>query len=109
MVLSARKLRQVTLLRKTGHAVQGRKVAFEEEAMGRAGGAAGRYGQQEVCPLSGVIVNKEESRMRDHKNGRNYRWVPSLGNISTQSGLARSPKCAQQHRSYTKQPVARHA
>ena len=28
---------------------------------------------QEVCPFSGVIVNKEESRMRDHKNGRNYR------------------------------------
>ena len=28
---------------------------------------------QEVCPYSGVIVNKEESRMRDHKNGRNYR------------------------------------
>jgi hypothetical protein len=34
---------------------------------------------QEVCPLSGVIINKEESRIRDHKNGRNYRCASALG------------------------------
>ncbi|KAK9804143.1 hypothetical protein WJX73_004648 [Symbiochloris irregularis] len=44
-----------------------------EEASKRAGGGASRYGQQEVCPLSGVIINQEESRVRDHKNGRNYK------------------------------------
>ena len=26
-----------------------------------------RYGMQEVCPLSGVIINKEESRIRTTK------------------------------------------
>lgn len=37
------------------------------------------YGNlQEVCPYSGVIVNKEESRMRDHRNGRNYRSARTL-------------------------------
>ncbi|EIE25974.1 hypothetical protein COCSUDRAFT_46447 [Coccomyxa subellipsoidea C-169] len=50
-----------------------RRAAFEEEAAIRAGGGPNRYGQQEVCPLSGVIINKEESRLRDHKNGKNYR------------------------------------
>lgn len=54
-------------------ALQAQKAAFTEEAGKRASGGANRYGQQEVCPLSGVIINKEESRVRDHKNGRNYR------------------------------------
>ena len=47
--------------------------ALTEEANKRAGGGTSRYGQQEVCPLSGVIINQEESRVRDHKNGRNYK------------------------------------
>ncbi|KAK9816303.1 hypothetical protein WJX74_004427 [Apatococcus lobatus] len=49
------------------------KAKFEGEARQRAGGNSSRYGEQEVCPLSGVIVNVEETRVRDHKMGRNYR------------------------------------
>ena len=55
--------------------VQMEKGKFEGEARQRAGGNSSRYGEQEVCPLSGVIVNVEETRVRDHKMGRNYRWV----------------------------------
>ncbi|KAK9916020.1 hypothetical protein WJX75_007379 [Coccomyxa subellipsoidea] len=54
-------------------AIKARRALFEEEAAVRAGGGSSRYGQQEVCPLSGVIINREESRLRDHKNGKNYR------------------------------------
>ena len=54
---------------------QAEKAKFEGEARQRAGGNSSRYGEQEVCPLSGVIVNVEETRVRDHKMGRNYRWV----------------------------------
>eukprot|EP00884_Botryococcus_braunii_P001837 jgi/Botrbrau1/11654/Bobra.168_2s0011.1 len=49
------------------------KDKIEEEGLKKSSGGTARYGQQEVCPLSGVIVNREESRMRDHKAGRNYR------------------------------------
>ena len=48
-----------------------RRAKAEEDLRNGIGG--NRYGMQEVCPLSGVIINKEESRIRDHKNGRNYR------------------------------------
>lgn len=38
---------------------QNRKAKFEEDAQARAGNQGmSRYGQQEVCPYSGVIVNK---------------------------------------------------
>ncbi|CAL5218741.1 g457 [Coccomyxa viridis] len=57
-------------------AIKARRKELEEEALETAKANINRYGEQEVCPYSGVIVNKEESRMRDHKNGRNYRaWV----------------------------------
>ena len=42
-----------------GWARQNRKAKFEEDAQARAGNQGmSRYGQQEVCPYSGVIVNK---------------------------------------------------
>lgn len=55
--------------------MQTEKVAFEEEAKQRAQDSMNRYGEQEVCKYSGVIINSEESRMRDHKAGKNYRSV----------------------------------
>ena len=73
----------------TGCCSQATKAKFEEEAQKRAGGGASRYGQQEVCPFSGVIVNKEESRVRDHKNGRNYRC--GLASCTCCSGNMRLP------------------
>lgn len=54
-------------------AVQVERITTEEEARQRAQDSVTRYGEQEVCPYSGVIVNREESRLRDHKAGRNYR------------------------------------
>jgi len=42
---------------------QNRKAMFEEEAQARAGNTGmSRYGQQMVCPYSGVIVNKARHR-----------------------------------------------
>lgn len=69
---------------------QVQKDKVEEEGLKKASGGANRYGQQEVCPLSGVIVNREESRMRDHKAGRNYRWAlpSSCGAGMLTEGLA---------------------
>ncbi|CAK0773646.1 hypothetical protein CVIRNUC_004087 [Coccomyxa viridis] len=57
-------------------AIKARRATFEEEALETAKANVNRYGEQEVCRYSGVIVNKEESRMRDHVSGRNYRaWL----------------------------------
>lgn len=55
-------------------AVKADKTAFEADAKARAiSNSSSRYGQQEVCQISGLIINSEETRVRDHKMGRNYR------------------------------------
>ena len=55
-------------------AMQVDKKAFEADAKARAtANSSSRYGQQEVCQISGLIINSEETRVRDHKMGRNYR------------------------------------
>ena len=46
---------------------------FQTDAKQRAQDNLNRYGEQEVCQYSGVIINSEESRLRDHKSGKNYR------------------------------------
>ena len=28
---------------------------------------------RQVCPISGLIINDEESRLQDHYSGRNYK------------------------------------
>ena len=54
--------------------LQVEKTAFEADAKQRAtANSSSRYGQQEVCQISGLIINSEETRVRDHKMGRNYR------------------------------------
>ena len=54
--------------------MQADKTAFEADAKARAtANSSSRYGQQEVCQISGLIINSEETRVRDHKMGRNYR------------------------------------
>ena len=56
--------------------LQAEKAAFEADANARAtANSSSRYGQQEVCQISGLIINSEETRVRDHKAGRNYRCV----------------------------------
>ena len=56
------------------HVLQADKTAFEADAKARAiSNSSSRYGQQEVCQISGLIINSEETRVRDHKMGRNYR------------------------------------
>ena len=62
----------------TNDVVQIDKKAFEADAKARAtANSSSRYGQQEVCQISGLIINSEETRVRDHKMGRNYRcaWL----------------------------------
>ena len=46
---------------------------LEQQAQSRAGNNAAKNLQQAVCPLSGLIINKEESRIKDHLEGRNYK------------------------------------
>ena len=45
---------------------------IEREADVRSGNSATRGLLQSVCPVSGLIINDEESRLRDHHLGRNY-------------------------------------
>ena len=49
---------------------QAQKAALEREATKVAAKSAGSA--QMVCPWSGVIINVDEARQRDHKSGRNY-------------------------------------
>jgi hypothetical protein len=48
-----------------------RKKELERQADARSGNAS-RGLVQSVCPVSGLIINDEESRLRDHHTGRNY-------------------------------------
>ena len=62
------------IMRNESICMQAEKKAFEENAKARAtANSSSRYGQQEVCQISGLIINSEETRVRDHKMGRNYR------------------------------------
>ena len=43
--------------------MQADKTAFEADAKARAtANSSSRYGQQEVCQISGLIINSEETR-----------------------------------------------
>ena len=53
-------------------AVRERRAALERQADSRSGNNATRGLVQSVCPVSGLIINDEESRLRDHHSGRNY-------------------------------------
>jgi hypothetical protein len=53
-------------------AVRERRAAVERAADGRSGNNATRNLVQSVCPVSGLIINDEESRLRDHHTGRNF-------------------------------------
>ena len=49
---------------------QAQRAALEREALKATAKSAGAA--QMVCPWSGVIINVDEARQRDHKSGRNY-------------------------------------
>ena len=49
-----------------------RRLQLECAADSRSGNNATRGLVQSVCPVSGLIINDEESRLRDHHAGRNY-------------------------------------
>ena len=53
--------------------LQVQRSVFEQQAKARAGSKVAQSLQQTVCPLSGLIINKEESRIQDHLQGRNYK------------------------------------
>ena len=54
------------------HNLQTQRAAFEAAAEARAGNNALKNMHQEVCPVSGLIINNDETRLRDHHQGRNY-------------------------------------
>lgn len=57
---------------KQADALRERRSTLERQAEGRSGSSAARGLAQSVCPISGLIINDEESRLRDHHSGRNY-------------------------------------
>ncbi len=69
---------------------QNRKAMFEEEAQARAGNTGmSRYGQQMVCPYSGVIVNKARPRA-----GGCCRRMPARVCLQRASVACRPSTCA---------------
>ena len=58
--------------------VREKKAQAERFADSRSGSAATRGLAQSVCPVSGLIINDEESRLRDHHAGKNYNAWASL-------------------------------
>lgn len=52
--------------------IKERRAQLERLADSRSGNNAMRGLVQSVCPVSGLIINDEESRLRDHHAGRNY-------------------------------------
>ena len=57
---------------KAADVVREKKTQIERAADARSGNNATRGLVQSVCPISGLIINDEESRLRDHHSGRNY-------------------------------------
>ena len=53
-------------------ALKERRAQIERQADSRSGNNAMRGLVQSVCPVSGLIINDEDSRLRDHHAGRNY-------------------------------------
>lgn len=62
---------------------------LEQQAGSRAGSNALKGLQQTVCPISGLIINKEESRIQDHLEGRNYKCAAGRGTCSARSMCSR--------------------
>lgn len=57
---------------KEADAIRDKMAVLERQADSRSGNNAVRGLVQSVCPVSGLIINDEESRLRDHHSGRNY-------------------------------------
>jgi len=49
-----------------------KKKFIEKKTEAKAGNIIARGLVQSVCPVSGLIINDEETRLRDHHAGRNY-------------------------------------
>ena len=49
------------------------RAAFENVAAQRGGANATKGLQQDVCQVSGLIIQREESRMAEHHSGRNFK------------------------------------
>ncbi|KAL6784297.1 hypothetical protein ACKKBG_A05600 [Auxenochlorella protothecoides x Auxenochlorella symbiontica] len=52
--------------------LKAQRAALEAAAEARAGNNALKNLHQEVCPVSGLIINNDETRLRDHHQGRNF-------------------------------------
>ncbi len=74
--------------------LQVQRSVFEQQAQSRAGNNAAKNLQQAVCPVSGLIINKEESRIKDHESGRNFKSVPVSQSINLLSSGGRSSRPA---------------
>lgn len=66
---------------KAADVVREKKAQLERAADARSGNNATRGLVQSVCPISGLIINDEESRLRDHHSGRNYNSWKKLHDV----------------------------
>lgn len=66
---------------KAADVVREKKTQLERAADARSGNNATRGLVQSVCPISGLIINDEESRLRDHHSGRNYNSWKKLHDV----------------------------
>jgi hypothetical protein len=60
------------LLMKEADGLKEKKKSIERKSEAKAGNIISRGLVQSVCPVSGLIINDEETRLRDHHAGRNY-------------------------------------
>lgn len=65
-------------LMKEAEGLKEKKNHIEKKFEAKAGSNVARGLVQSVCPVSGLIINDEETRLRDHHAGRNYNaWKKS--------------------------------
>lgn len=60
------------------------RAEYERQAQARANARVGKNLNQQVCKISGLIINNEESRLTDHYAGRNYNSWKKLHEVHAQ-------------------------
>lgn len=64
--------------------LKAQRTVFEQQAQARAYSKAGKNLHQQVCKISGLIINNEESRLQDHHAGRNFNSWKKLHEVHLQ-------------------------
>lgn len=81
-------------------AIKQQRRVYEQQAYARSRERAGASSKlvQKVCQVSGLIINDEESRLRDHYGGRNYNSWKKLHAVHAKLLEARDQRRASRSR-----------